>query len=249
MLKDKKIIIVIVILILVYFTCLLPFKFFNKNELTVYLGSLTKVTVNNGEISVNDENSKINLQKVNIIFNKMVMDAYIRSEEGTFDNGEYVYSATNEANEAYVLTDGLIAFTGKDDLKVIGVNGETLMNDEDKNIIKEFMNKMDYSGDVETSLKYEYDINSNGKKEKIYNLKVNIGDDSYYTICFINDGEKSLLLNNEQDGAYGKYTSFYKLIDFNSDGIYEIVLYNYNGNNSLSSYKIYEYNNGLTELN
>ena len=248
MLKDKKIII-IAILIILYFICLIPFKLFNKQGIVVYLGSITKVNVNNGEISVDNDNYKVDIQKVKLYFNERIEDAYLKSDSSNLENGNYEYGAYNESNEIFMVTDGLLAFQGSDNIKIKNLESTSYVSSQENNSIKEFLKQNNLSGSIDTVLKYEYDLNSDGTKEKIYNLKVSISEENNYTVVLISDSEKSTLLNYENGGSLGKYTNFYKLIDFNSDGSYEIVVYNYNGNNSLSTYKIYEYNGYIREIN
>lgn len=248
MLKDKKVIILVVLIIL-YFVCLIPFKLFNKQELTVYMDSITKVNCNNGKISVDNDNYKIDLQKAKIYFNERIEDAYLKSEETTLENGNNIYTAYNERNEVFMLTDGLIAFQGSDTLKIKELESTSYVSSEDNNLINEFLKNNSLEGLVDTVAKYEYDFNFDGNNEKIYNLKVDTDGNDYYTVVFINNSEGSTLVNYENSGSAGKYTNFYKLIDFNSDGSYEIVVYNYNGNNTLSTYKIYEYDGHIREIN
>ena len=229
---NKKGFIILLIFIIVYFSYVIP-KYFLGNTI-VYLGSNTKVIVGN-KIKVKNNIKNIGLKKVNIYFDKKFIDGYIKTES----NGNIVLD--ENGNKLYSV-DGLIAYEGKNEIKV--ANSKTISSTAfDNNLIIDFMADNKITGVINYSIKN--DINS---KISVYDV-LTLESENKYTSFNILSNNGKLMLVNKVDGNYdnpSKLSTFYKMIDFDNDGSYEIVIKEVN--NNTENFKIYSYSNDIKEL-
>lgn len=254
--KEKKNILIIVLLVV--FVILSIYVLINKSNNILYIGSNTKIRIKNNEIKITNKNSKINLTKAKILFNNDFVDGYLKSSKSDINNKVNIYNAYNEDGKVLRFTDDLIAYVGKVNIKIAEPNILEIPLDKDLIIVENFLKTdlgngitLDYSINYVDYKKVVYDIDKDGDNEYIYSLEVIEGETKSYTYIFIYDDEEYKLVDRRKGKittADAKKISFFKLIDFNDDGKYELVLRLKNGDYGTNTYKIYEYNDVAKEI-
>lgn len=239
--KNKTLIIV---LIITYFLISIYFVFIKKDN-TIYLGSSTKIKIKNNNIIMTKENKQISMQKAKVYFDGEFIDGYIRSIYEDYNNSNSFQVLDNNFN-LLNSNEGLIAYTGNKKIEIANVQKVTTIKEEEKTKLKSIADENGIEGTLSNFIKIEYNLDSDKEKEIIYSYKLsNIEKDT--TITIIKDKEDYEIIDIESGRPESpglKQSYFYKLIDFNNDNTYEIVLFQSNGDDSDGEYKIYSYTNG-----
>lgn len=231
MIKNKKgILFLVIILLIFYISISIIISIMNEYKNTVFIGDNTKVEVNDGNIKIYNDNTKINEQNVKILFKDDFIDGYITSKHVDSTGVENSYIAHNENGEIILFDNVLIAHT-----KDLSLNIKKTTITEIKNIndISEFLKQNNINISSKEELDY-YNKNTIDENESIYSIGININNEIYKSYIFMKKENKYILLSSEEN----KYTdidnirlNFVKLIDFNDDNNYEFVI-----NKSMSEY-------------
>ena len=254
--KNKNnILIAILIIIFVIFQI---FILIRKDNNYIYIGNFTKVTVKKNNIKIINKNKKLDLSKVMIYFNEEFIPGYIKSEKSDINNEKLLYNAYDTKGNTLQFTDDLIAYTGDKEIKIASPNILELPLDKDNEIINDYIfnkakNKIetDYQIDYRDYKKIIFDIDNDGDNETIYSLDVVEGDENEYSYVFIVDDEEIKTISEKSGSVQNvnlEKILFFKLIDFDNDGKYEIVLRLKNGDYGNNYYKIYSYNESIKEI-
>ena len=254
--REKRNILIIILLIIFIILNFSVYLINKKN--VIYLGSITKIEVKNNNIKIYNEKSKLNLIKAKIYFNGSFINGYLKSDRGNINNKAILYKAYNESGTSLRFTEDLIAYTGKAKINISDANVITNILDGDKEIISNFLRSdygdgigLDFSLDYKEYKKVIYDIDNDGDKEYLYSLNLIEENKTSYSYVFIIDDDELKVINSKKgDITDQKYDviSFFKLIDFNDDGKYEIVLRLKNGEYGDNVYKIYNYDGEISEI-
>lgn len=250
--KNSKLILFSVILLVLFYIIIsiilsLPLNKKTYNG-TVFLGSSTKVKINNNNISITNEDVEINKTDVKIYFKEKFIDGYILSNKGVSSGVENIYSAYNKKDELLLNESVLVAYTNDIPIKIkemtkIRSNNLNEITDKIKNINVEIPSTaiLDY---------YTInilDIDNDGINERLYSVGFKEKEKSYKSYVFMEKGGKYILIDKQTskyDGIDHEKLSFVYLIDFNNDDNYEFVirrvmteygpdyyeLYNFDGN-------------------
>ena len=241
MINNKKILIFVVSLSMLYFLISIIYIIprGKKYDKTVFLDSVTKVSLKDGKINTYNEDAKIRKQNVKIYFKGNFVDGYIISGEGTSSGVNNYYYVYSDKNEYYAPKDILIAHTLDVSIDVKdSIQRESTRIDE----IIDFIN----SGIVDLSeyLELDYlsintiDIDDDGLDEYIYSVglieseeteSVNVDkeyfedeedeidyteedediNNKYISIVYIKTGDRIILIDNIE--SEGNIVSFEKL--------------------------------------
>ena len=253
--KNKIYIIVLLIIIFLLFDI---FVHLNINENVIYIGNTTKVIVKDEKITINNKNTNLKLMKSKIYFNKEFIDGYIKSSKSKMNNGVTIYDAYNLNGQLLRFNDDLIAYTGKNNIKIADCNSSDFISTEDDKYIADFLLSEFGNGiSLDVPLSYDYykkiiyDIDNDGDDEYIYSLDIIESGVSDYSYVFIVDDEEKILVSRKKGDIKDSNLPrvfFFNLIDFNNDNNYEIVLRYKNGEYGKNIYKIYNYNGEISEI-
>lgn len=255
--KERKNLIILILIGL--FIILSIFLYFKKTASNViYIGNFTKVTVKKSNIKIDNKNTKLGLTESKIYFNKEFVDGYIRTSKEKINNGVNIYTAYNKNGDVLRFNDDLISYTGNSNIKVAEPNVLELMLDDDFNIINDYLTKETDNEDVseiqmvfDSYKKVIFDIDNDGEDEYIYSVDVVESGSTNYTYVFIVDNGEIIKIDSRSGSALKadvERVSFFKLIDFNDDGKYEIVIRLKKGDYGASTYKIYNYSKKIKEI-
>lgn len=257
MLNNKKGILILVISLVAIYLLIALISVIptgKKYNNIVFLGSSTKVTVEDGKISVYNEDKKISKQKVKIYFNHSFVDGYIASEQGESSGTENVYYCYNSNGDTLISDSMLIASTL--DKKLDVKEGKT---QELKGIkyIQDLLSFTNIASDDDKEIELDYgkiayiDIDDDGIEDNIYSVgliseSIVDGDQDYISYVYLKKGNSNdyiLILKSEAsyDGISNQRLSFEKMIDFNGDGNYEFVVEKMMGEYGPFYYELYNF--------
>lgn len=249
---------VLIIVLFVIFLVLFGLILLNRTTNIVYIGNYTKVKIKNDKITIINKNSKVNLTKAKIYFNRDFVDGYIKSNKANIDNKANIYDVYNESGNSLRPAGDIIAYTGKNKIKIANINVVTLELKDDLDLISGFLASDNGNGiELDFSIEYKdykrvaYDIDKDGDKEYIYSLEVLEGGSETYTYVFlVDDGEIQVInsMKGESNNVKLKKVSFFNLIDFDGDDKYEIVLRVKDGDYGYNKYRIYSYDSQIKEI-
>lgn len=236
--KTKKIVLFIALGI---FIVLLIYFYFVK-ESYIIIGNHTKIKINDNKISVEHKNDKIFSSTAKVYFDKSFIPAYIKSEK--ISNDEYVYTSYSKNGDILDMNRMLLAIIGDYN---INVGNPTIIergNDKELSSVMNFLNENSISGDTIFYKRVVFDINSDGVDDDIYSVGVVNYDNVIISVLLIKKGDTYNIINRVEgnlDYPNHEEEIFVYLIDFNNDGIYEIVTSKITGDDSPSYANIYEY--------
>lgn len=240
----KKTKALIIFLIITYFIISIYFVFIKKDNI-IYLGSSTKVKIKGDNIIITENNETSYIKKAKVYFNEEFIDGYIRSVYEDYNDSKS-YQILDKNFNLLNSTDGLIAYTGKMNIKVANIEKKASVTDAEKKELEEISVENNLEGSLSDFIKVEYNLDNDKEKEVIYSYTVsNVEKTS--TITIITDDEDYEVIDMQSGNPLSpglKRSYFYKLIDFEGDNSYEIVLYQSNGDDAKGQYKIYKYING-----
>ncbi len=257
MLSNKKGILILVIslvaiYLLIYIISIVPTGKKYKN--TVFLGESTKVSIKDGSIFVYNEDKKISKQKAKIYFNKKFIDGYIISGEGESSGTENSYYYYNSDGDVLVPGSIVVAVAGDDIVNIKeGRTQEIKSLDSIQDLLD--LNNLISNDDVEIDLNYgkidSIDVDGDKIEDKIYSFGLiksvlATEDEDYISFVYLKKGNSSeyILLQNFEgsyDGISNERLSFAKLIDFDNDDNYEIVVERMMGEYGPYYYELYNY--------
>lgn len=250
--KDNRMKLIVVLLVI--FICMSLFVTFKKSGNIAYIGSNTKILITKDGFTIKNDSKKLNLTKAKIYFNGDFIDGYLKSD---VSNNKVVYNAYDQNGNILRFNDALIAYTGNKEIKVAHLSKLELMEEKDVNNIAKYLysdeaklNLFDYSIDYNNYEKYIYDIDNDGDKEIIYNIDISVADDKNYTFVLLYDNDEIKVVDKESGnvGPETKKISFTNLIDFNNDGIYEIIIKEKQDEYVNAVYKLYNYDSKVNEI-
>ena len=249
MVKNKKIIFLIIIFLIAFYIILsiiLAFpkgKTFNK---TVFLGSGTKVSINNGNINVYNEDVEIKRQKVKVFFKGDFVDGYISSNTGESSGIENIYTVTNKDGDYLLPEYTLIAHTPDINIKV---KESTVNNSVDYGEFYKFAESNNISLPSEIELDYmkinTLNIDNDNNDEYIYSVGFTKNTSEYASYVFLkNDDNYTLIVSDTTKKEAGRFNRLYfaDLIDFNEDNNYEFVVNRWLSEYGPDYYELYSYN-------
>lgn len=249
--NKKKILFFVVLLVLIYFaiTILLKFPREKKYVGTVFIGSSTKIYINNNDIKISNENDKISNQKVKVIFNNGTVDGYITSTEPDSSGVKYGYVLYDTNGRKISLNSTLVAYTDDMSIKIKEFNKiESTNLTEVYSILK----KNNITVSTESKLGYFYitivDINNDGIDDYVYSIGL-IEDKNKFNSLIITKIDDEYFLVDRVESNYDEISNirlnFFRMIDLNNDDKYEFVV-----EKSMSEYGPYYYDvysfDGLT---
>ena len=253
MIKNKKIIIIMIFSFIIIY--ILISVFFNiptgeKNQKTVFLGSITKVHIEGNKIKVYNKDIKIKKQKVKVYFNNEFIDAYISVDEELPSGLENAYIITNENGEL-LLIDNIIAHTKDMSIRIKEKNKNQSQN---LDLIYDYVKSISLSKDV--VLDYlvinNLDIDDDGNEEYIYSTGLIEDADKYISLVFLKKDDKYILIkrvDSDNDEISNMRLFFMDLIDFNNDNDYEFVVGKMAGEYGVDRYELYNFDgNSFTKI-
>ena len=243
MIKNKRGIIILVISLIIVYVAISIISIIprgKKYSSTVFLDSLTKVTIKDGNIRVYNEDEKITKQNIKLYFKGSFKDCYIISKEVPSTGVGNNYFAYNKNSENLIPESTLIAHTPDISIKV---KEDTKRESTDIDEISNFIETSDIAISSNYDLDYlivnTLDIDDDGKDEYIYSVGLIKYDDEedaeeneeetqeYISIVYLEKDGKYITIDKiESDGdpVSNIKLSFAKLIDFNNDDNYEFVI-------------------------
>lgn len=227
--KNKKGILLLVVLFIVIYiiiSILISIPKGKKYKNTVFIGSNTKVNINNGIITVNNDNSELIKQKVKTFFKKDFIDGYISSETG--DTYGVVYNVYDLDGNILLPDSSVIAHTLDISIKVKDSNAFESRELDD---IYSFAKSSNITLPSDIQLDYlnitTFDLYDDGNEESIYSFGLIEDQTEYSSFVYLKKDNKYYLIDREEsnyDGVSNVRLHFLKLIDFNNDGNYEFVV-------------------------
>ena len=217
-------------------------NFLNGSDKVVYLGDYTKVKINGDSLSIDKSNNKISNTKVKYYFNEDIYTGYLYTKKGEYDS-DYQREVLSNSGKIVKFSNGLIASTKSVSLAVsepISIIATEVDRETARNFVSHFPDK----GELQEVSKYSVDLDNNGTKEEIYNLKLVDEEENYTTIIAFKSGDNMEVVDtttNTGDSDSFRFISLYKYIDFNEDGIYEVVIKENNGDDMPIYYNVYTY--------
>ena len=237
----KKQIMLLIGLIIIYVLLSFGLSYYNNSKKKVYLGHYTQVDIVNGKIKVKNKNEKIFNKKVKVFLKNDFYDAFMYSLE---PNIYIPYKFFDKNHNSISFNDDFIAATRNTNIKIKDASERNVDKTSKENINNSDLNVKNI--DFLRSKMYTFDINNDGKIERIY-LLTSIKSEKVHKTYFVlntNDDFK-VFYSYEQDITipFTKNVYMYKFIDFNNDGIYEVVLGRNIGGDIPPSFDIYSFKN------
>ena len=213
-----------------------------KYEKTVFIGNY-KYSVNDGKITVSSEDEKVKKQSVKVLYDKKIIDGYIKTEsEGSsaLENNLHIYSNDKKllSNDQYVF-----AYTSDLKLTIIGFNTEYIDELSDMiPLIKQI------GLDIKT-VKPDYfvvnsfDIDEDGVVERIYTVGLSNKGEYLSDVIMEKDGKYYTILSELSSPSDDETTivSLFAILDFNDDGNYEYVVSKSYSEFGTSEYELYNF--------
>ena len=239
MINKKYIIIVLIILLLFNLIYFINNNFMNNNTSYLLLNSNNVLKIKESKIS----NYKVNLSKLNyeraVLYSDKPINGYLVIEDGEEQNNELNFY-NNEFEKIDYIPQNIIVVG---DYKITN-NTNLLTNniaEKDKNIINRYLN----------------DNNLGNYSDNLQIFKADLGNMILYNIMNIDESNNNNLYdiifyyyNNEYHDIYvkkgneiiNKFGSISKIIDFDNDGINELLiqLSSY-GSSSIFCYNLYKF--------
>lgn len=254
--KIKKIIILsTLIIVAVIVTIIVIVNNSNKYKKTIFLGSSTRIKVNNNSITMSNDDIEIKKQNVKIINGNKTIDGYILSEDDEEDISEVLNNchAYTEEGKRINFDTSLIAYTK--DLKVnyILVNNEYF---DEIDILDDYFEE----NDIDTSeiyldyLKISYfDFDKDSKYEYIYSIGFTYGEEEYNSMVIMEKDSEYYLIADESS-TYGDDNTisfdFLGILDFNEKNNYYFIVKRLIGNYGPDQYDLYNFDgNKFTKAN
>lgn len=255
MIKNKKIIMIMIfflisIYILIFVLMNIPTG--EKFKKTVFIGSITKVQIEDNNIKVYNKDIKIQRQKVKVYFDNKFIDAYISVDKELPSGLENAYIITNENGEL-LLPDNLIAHTNDMSIKI---KEKSISQSQNLDKIYAFANNNNIILSKDILLDYMeiniLDIDDDGDEEYIYSAGLIEDAEKYMSLVFVQNDNKYTLIKRE-DSIYDEVSNtrlfFLNLIDFNNDNNYEFVVGKMDGEYGVDQYELYNFNgNSFTKI-
>ena len=235
---------ILIALAAIYIIVSIVFYFIENTSKIVYIGDHTKVIVNGDELSVDNENIKIPSKNVKYYFNKSISNGYLYADELDYNNYYYL-TVLSEDGKPLKFNDSVLAMTNNLDIKVEELPNNVVTN-EDVDVIREYMSSQSIEKNISYVFKSSFDLDNDGNYEDIYSVSLNEDYEKYTTLILIKSGdfiEKIDESSYEEDSSEYRKISLFKLIDFNLDNNYEIVIKEKNGDDKPTYFNIYSYNN------
>lgn len=239
----KKANVIMIILGIIYIILSIYLVFIKKDNI-VYLGDGTEVIVKNDDIKITKNNKLMNFKKARILYNNEFIDGYIRRKKDD-TSGFNICEVLNEEKKKIIFSNGLIAYSGNLNIKVGNYLKYSILTNTEKEKLMLVAEENNISGSISEAYRYDFDIDGDKKEESIYSFTI-IEKSKINTLTFINTQDDYEIIDIKKDDYSKpncKRSWFYRFIDFNNDDNYEIVLFQSNGDDSLGTYKIYQYIN------
>ena len=243
--KERIFLFLVVGLIGIYLIITAVVSIINPYKKTIYLGVGTKVYVNGNNITISDEDIKINKHNVKIYFDKKIINGYVLTEEESSTGYENNLHAYNKNGEYLSFYSSLIAFTKDLPIKFIDIENEYTY---DIGLIRKYLIEDDIDMDS-VQLDYliisTFDLDDDEEFESIYSIGliennkdydskvIMLKDDEYYIISeemseYIDDQDVTTL------GLLG-------IMDMNNDNNYEFVIEESYSEYGPNNYYIYNF--------
>ncbi|MBR4830788.1 MAG: hypothetical protein IKZ96_03380 [Bacilli bacterium] len=245
--SNKKRIIYILIAIVVICIIVGTIIFFlsgKKFEKTIFIGNVTKYTIDGNDITISTDDIKVKKQKVKILYNNKIIDGYIKTEKedsSGLENSLHMYNKSNKQ-----LSDDPYAFAYTDDLKltIIGFNTEYI--DDISRIVTSLLKnnidvktvKLDF-GSINS-----FDIDDDGIIERIYSYGVIYNNNEYFSeVVMEKDGKYYSIVADisNSDDDEKTVVDLFGIIDFNSDGNYEYIISKSYSEFGQNEYELYNF--------
>ena len=120
------------------------------------------------------------------------------------------------------------------------------MSNKEINLVSENLDFSTKNIDRDSSFKYSFDIDSDGQNENIFVIFLNLEENKSEVYFILNKEDEFDIFESYKIDKMSptlKIMSVFKYIDFNNDGIFEVVLKNNNGDDLPSQYNIYNFKN------
>ncbi len=240
----KNNIVLIVSLILIYIIINI-YVVFIKKENVVYLGDSTKVYVKKNELIKIKDNSLMNIKKAKIYFNKEFVDGYIRTTSNEIVDFNTRDAFTKDKKMLFP-SKGLLAYTGNLSIHVGEPSVYDILGNSEKEKLLKIAKENGAEGDIIDSNKVVFDINNDKEFETIYSFTITNNEKLYSFVILENDDDNEIIesTSSKLQSAKIRKCKFHRFIDFNDDNNYEINILCENGDDTLSDFDIYTYNNG-----
>lgn len=229
-------------LIFIYFLVSCIITHVNNRQKIVYIGSFTKIIINDKNIKVKYNNNKIINKKIKVYINNEFSDAYLNS----FDADYYLeYKIFDNKNNNLQFTEDFIATTENVKINVINPSN-TILSNKEINLVSENLDFSTKNIDRDSSFKYSFDIDGDGQNENIFVIFLNLEENKSEVYFILNKEDEFDIFESYKFDKMSptlKIMSVFKYIDFNNDGIFEVVLKNNNGDDLPSQYNIYNFKN------
>lgn len=230
--KNKKIIIIssiFVVIIAIVTIIIIVNNNSNKYKKTVFLGSSTRIKINNNSMTMSNEDIKVEKQNVKIISNNKTIDGYVLTEKDEEEISEIINNchAFTEDNKKIDFETSLIAYTK--DLKVnyIPVNNEYF---EEIDLLEDFFEENGYDlSSIELDyLKISYfDFDRDSKYEYIYSIGFTYDEEEYNSMVIMEKDSEYYLIE-EESTTYGSDNTisfdFLGIFDFNEQNNYYFIV-------------------------
>lgn len=238
----KKKIINIVFLVILYFVISIILIIIDNNKKIVYIGNYTKVYVSKNGIKVKNQNEEINNKKINLFFENEFKKAYLSSGDADFYLAYFAYDTKGNKYNTY---EDIIATTRNIDINI--ESPESLKcSDSEIELLSKKLNLEKNNIELNTLKKYNIDLDNDNNREVIYSISYKISDYNYKNYFVIRKNDFfNTFTSYKVDRSIPtiKSKSLFKFIDFDKDGVYEVVLSTDNGDDGPSRYEIYSYKN------
>ena len=128
--------IILIAFVLIYIIVSIVCGFLKSDRKTVYLGSYTKVYIDDG-IKINSKGETISNKKIKYYFNSTSKSGYLKSV-GEVNNPEFHLEVRNEEGKIIDFLDDIIAYTTNVDIEIEKPSTMSL-SQEDKDLITNFL--------------------------------------------------------------------------------------------------------------
>ena len=246
MLRDRKVLIgilgIVAVCIIVGIIILIPKG--KKYKETVFLGSNTRVTVKNGNISMSLDDVKVKKQNVKIYDSGKIVDGYVVTEKEDSTGLKNNLHAYTEDDKIILSDPALIAYTKDISLNIIPTNSEFVIDLASmvKPILKSNIDISTVNPDY--FIVNYLDVDSDGLEEKIYSMGLVYESTKYVSLVVMEKDNNYYQIIREQtssDEDEKVSYSFVELIDFNNDGNYEYIINKNMGEGTPSIFEIYNF--------
>lgn len=197
-------------------------------------------------------NNKLNYKIFNVYNDTKIDKYYLNINNDGSIPGYDIYSLDNEQIN---LSNSLLAYTDGIEIKILKNIKSNEIKEADKFIFKEIFKQYDLSENYNLFMeKIECDIDNDGSLEKIYSIN-NYGLSNEKIYCFtflVESDDKFIMIDKIIDKPENVQNVDRKnlswVIDLDNDNKYEIVLMKNSGDNTITYYEFYKYDDKSNKI-